>query len=112
MEYVRCENTTETTTANYLMITLKDACLDVMTCRSQAYYGAGNKSGKWKGAAAVFRFETGNESAGYLHCVSHEFNLCLSKVSQVFNMVSTMQALGIFFKYSPKRQRKLKQAIA
>ena len=46
LEYVRCENTTETTTANYLMITLKDACLDVMTCRSQAYYGAGNKSGK------------------------------------------------------------------
>ena len=83
-----------------------------MTCRSQAYDGAGNKSGKWKGAAAVFRSETGNESAGYLHCVSHEFNLCLSKVPQVFNMVSTMQALGIFFKYSPKRQRKLKQAIA
>ena len=27
-------------------------------------------------------------------------------------MVSTMQALGIFFKYFPKRQRKLEEAIA
>ena len=27
-------------------------------------------------------------------------------------MFSTMQALGIFFKYSPKRQRKLEEAIA
>ena len=36
----------------------------------------------------------------------------LPKVPQVFNMVSTMQVLGIFFKYSPKRQRKLEEAIA
>ena len=27
------------------------------------------------------------------------------------NMVSTMQMLGLLFKYSPKRQRKLEQSI-
>ena len=72
-------------------------------------------SEKSKGAAVVFRSETGNESAYYFHCASHELNLCLSKASkvpQVFNMVSTIQALGIFFKYSSKRRRKLEEAIA
>ena len=73
-------------------------------------------SGKSKRAAAVFRSKTGNESAVYFRCASHELNLCLSKASkapQVFNMVSTMQTLGVFFfKYSPKCQRKLEEAVA
>ena len=115
LEYVRCEDIKGMSIANYLITTLKDAGLDVMMCRSQTYNGAGNMSGKSKGAAVVFRSETGNESAVYFHCASHELNLCLSNVSkvpQVFNMVSTMQALGIFFKYSPKRQRKLEEVIA
>ena len=30
---------------------------------------------------------------------------------QVTNMVSTMQMLGIFFKYSSKRERKVEQTI-
>ena len=84
-------------------------------CRSQTYDGAGNMSGKVKGAAATFYMETGNDKAVYFHCASHQLNLCLSKASkvpQVFNMISTMQVLGIFFKYSPKRQRKLEASIS
>ena len=72
-------------------------------------------SGKSKGAAAVFRSKTGNENAVCFYCASYELNLCLSepsKVPQVFNMVSTIQAFDIFFKYSPKCQRKREEAIA
>ena len=72
-------------------------------------------SGKSKKAAVVFRLETKNEGAVYFHCAFHELNPCLSKASKVphvFSMFSTMQALGIFFKYSPTRQRKLEEAIA
>ena len=86
-----------------------------MMCRSQIYDGAGNMSWKSKRAAVVFWSKTENESAVYFHCAFHELNLCLSKsskVPQVFNMVSTIQALGIFFKYFPKRQRKLEEAKA
>ena len=71
-------------------------------------------AGKEKGAAAKFFSETGNEKAVYFHCPSHELYLSLSKASkilQVMSMVSTMQMLGISFKYSPKRQRKLEQSI-
>ena len=63
----------------------------------------------------VFRSETGNESTFYFHCASHELNLRLSKASKVpkvLNMVSTMLVLDIFFQCSPKRQRKLEEAIA
>ena len=72
-------------------------------------------SGKVKGAAAFFCSKTGNDKAVYFSCTSHEHNLYLSKASkvpQIYNMISTMQALGIFFKYSPKRQRKLEASIA
>ena len=83
-------------------------------CRVQTYDGAGNMTGKEKDVAAKFCSEIGNEKAVYFHCTSHELNLSLSKASkilQVMNMVSTMQMLGIFFKYSPKCQRKLEQSI-
>ena len=72
-------------------------------------------SGKVKGAAVIFCSETGNDKAVYFRCASHELNLCLSKSSKVpriYNTISTMQALAIFFKYSPNRQRKLEASIA
>ena len=115
LEYVHCEDIKGTSIANYLITTLKDAGLDVLMCRSQTYDGAGNMSGKSKGAAAVFRSKTGNENAVCFYCASYELNLCLSKpskVPQVFNMVSPIQAFDIFFKYSPKCQRKREEAIA
>ena len=76
--------------------------LNPQMCRAQTYDGAANIAGKEKGAAV------------YFHCTSHELNLSLSKASkilQAMNMVSTMQMLSIFFKYSPKLQQKLEQPI-
>ena len=49
----------------------------------------------------------------YYHCTSHSLNLSLSKackVLEVQNMMSTLQILAIFFKYSPKRHRRLEQS--
>ena len=115
LEYVDCDDIKGRSIANFLINTIKNANLDPLMCRSQTYDGAGNMSGKVKGAAATFCLEAGNDKAVYFHCASHQLNLCLSKASkvpQVFNMISTMQVLGIFFKYSPKRQRKLEASIS
>ena len=38
-------------------------------------------------------------------------NVVMCGYVQVMNVVSVMQTVGIFFKYSPKRQQKLKQSI-
>ena len=83
--------------------------------RSQTYDGAGNMSGKQNGASNQFCEIARNKKAVYFHCASHELNLCLSKASKVpdvHNMVSTMPSLGLFFKYSAKRQRILEATIA
>ena len=71
-------------------------------------------AGKVKGAANQFQVMTGSDRAPYVHCASHQLNLCLSKpskVARICNMVSTMQSLGLFFKFSPKRQRLLEKFI-
>ena len=115
LEYVSCDNIKGRSIATFLINTLKNGNLGPMMCRSQMYDGAGHMSGKLKGAAAIFCSETGNDKAVYFHCASHELNLCLSKASkvpQIYHMISTMQAFEMFFKYSPKRQRKLEASIA
>ena len=72
-------------------------------------------AGKQKGAAKRFQEKTNNPKATYIHCSSHELYLALSrasKVPEVYNMICLMQSLGVFFKFSPKRQRKLEKVIS
>ena len=72
--------------------------------------GAGDMPGKTRGPAAHFWLKTENEKAVYFLCASHELNLCLSKVSnvpQILSMIHTMQFFGLFYKFSPKSQKKV-----
>ena len=53
-------------------------------------------------------------TAIYNYCCSHDLNLVLCKASQVKEvqlMLDTVKQLGIFFKYSPKRSRRLEAAV-
>ena len=63
-----------------------------------------------KGAAAQFCLKTENEKVAYFHRASHELNLCLSKASKV-PQISTVQFLGLFYKFSPKCNRKVELLI-
>ena len=77
--------------------------IDNKLCRGQGYDGAGTMAGGQRGCQALLKTE-----AKHFHCSSHQLNLALSKacsIPEVHRMVSTMKQLGIFFKYSPKRQR-------
>ena len=50
----------------------------------------------------------------YYHCSSHQLNLALSKaccVPEIYYMISTLKSLEIYFKYSPKQQRKLESCV-
>lgn len=50
----------------------------------------------------------------YLHCAINELNLVLShafRVTEIVNMVSAVKSVGVFFKYSTKRQRQLEENI-
>ena len=114
LEYVQCESITGVAIADKLLETVKSANLDPKYCRSQTYDGAGNMAGAVKGAAKMFEEKAQNPRAPYFHCASHDLNLALSKsckVPEVKNMICAMISLGIYFKYSPKRQRALERSI-
>ena len=112
VEFVACENTTGEDICNSLLSSLENLTLLPQNCRAQTYDGAGNMSGKQKGCAA--RFQQKSPRALYLHCASHELNLALSKacaLPEIHCMLSAVQSVGIFFKYSPKRSRQLEESI-
>ena len=65
-------------------------------------------AGALNGCQALFNAEVAKET--HYHCSSHQLNLVLSKacsISEIHRMISSLKALGMFFKYSPKRQHKL-----
>ena len=113
--YVQCDSTTGESIADEIISEISKAELDPLMCRSQTYDGTGNMAGCQKGAAEKFKEKTGNAHAPYYHCASHDLNLAISKsltVQDVRNMIDAMQSLGVFFMYSPKRQRVLEAAVA
>ena len=60
------------------------------------------------------KFQESVPRASYYHCSSHQLNLALSKacaVPGIQHMLADLNALGIYFKYSPKRQRRLEDAV-
>ena len=68
--------------------------------------------GRLNGCQAKFREIV--PKALYFHCSSHKLNLVLSKASSVSSIhciLSDLKSLGIFFKYSPKRQRHLETSV-
>lgn len=91
---------------------MKKVDIELSLCRAQTYDGAGNMAGRIKGCSAHFLKIV--PEATYYHCVSHQLNLAISKtakVNEIQVMLSTLTSVGLFFKYSPKRQRKFEQSI-
>ena len=113
LEFLQCDDIKRASIAEFIINALNNAGLNPQMCRAQTCDGAGNITGKEISVAANFFSKTGNKKAVYFHCTPHELKLSLfkaSKILQIMNMVSAMEILVIFFKYSPKYQRKLKQS--
>ena len=81
-------------------------------CRGQCYDGAGNMAGRLNTASSLIARE--NEKAIYVHCMSHQLNLCIAdscSLQLVRNMMGTVRKLSEFFNNSPKRQQHLVEQI-
>ncbi len=112
LEFIACEKITGEALCTNIIESLSKAGLDVNLCRFQTMDGAGNMAGSQSGCAA--RFTRENPKAVYIHCASHQLNLVLCKsckVNEIHFMLDTLKQLGLFFKYSPKRSRRLEKAI-
>ena len=112
VSFVACSSVTGESICAEILAVLERLGLDTDLCWGQGYDGAGTMSGHMRGCQA--RFREVSPHATYFHCSSHQLNLALSKsasVSEVGAMVSNLKALGVFFKYSPKRQRAVEDAV-
>jgi len=105
LAYSDCDSIAGAALSNNLIETLTGLGLSPADCRAQTYDGAANMSGEVNGCAAKFREVAPN--APYYHCINHDLNLAISKAADVVEincMLNTITEVGIFFKYSPKRQ--------
>lgn len=112
LEYISCPDTTGEAISLNVQRCLTNVKLDIHKCRAQTYDGAGNMAGKQRGCAA--RIQEIEPKALYLHCTSHNLNLALSKgcnVPEIHCMLCALKSVGLFFKFSPKRQRCLERSI-
>ncbi|XP_078585777.1 52 kDa repressor of the inhibitor of the protein kinase-like [Branchiostoma floridae x Branchiostoma japonicum] len=110
--FAQCDNITGRALCDSIVQDLNMLNLDPANCRAQCFDGAGNMAGVVNGCAANFQRVAAR--APYFHCASHDLNLALCKackVPDIHCMIETLKTLGIFFKYSPKRQRELEKTI-
>lgn len=112
IEFIECEEITGMAICESIISCMNAVGLDPNYCRSQTMDGAGNMSGKHSGCAA--RFKDQYPKAVYHYCSCHDLNLAISKscsLKEVQICLDTLKKLGIFFKYSPKRTRRLEKAV-
>ena len=80
--------------------------------RGQAYYGASVMSTEACGVQGRTRRIA--PMALYTHCNSHLFNLSVAapcRLTSVRNMIGALKETFLFFHFSPKRQRFVKQVL-
>ena len=97
--------------ADKIKFTLEKLKLDLNDLRGQGYDGAGNMSGKHRGAATIIQHTY--PKALYIHCVSPVLNLCIVAcgIQAIRNMYGVVEENCLFFNYSPKWQQELQEHI-
>ena len=109
IELILCDTgTSGRAIADKILDTLHKLSLDPQNLRGQAYDGAGNMAGKYRGAAALIQKDF--PRAAYFHCAAHALNLCVvaaCRVQSVQNMVGMLEQVCLFFTMSPKRHGEL-----
>ena len=73
LEFVQCDNSKGASIAKFIINALNNAGLYPQMCCTQIYNGAGNMTGKEKGAATKFCAETGNKKPSTF--TAHHTNL-------------------------------------
>ena len=93
-----------------MKFTLKKRTLEINDLRGQGYDGAGNMSGKYRGAAVIIQHDY--PKALYVDCVSHVLNLCVvaaCSIQAIRNMYGVVEEICLFFNYSAKLQQELQE---
>ena len=92
---------------------ISDLGLNIENCRGQGYDGAGSMAGYKNGCSANILSK--NKKAIYTHCFSHRLNLAISKANNILsveNMMSVVQKISVFFKFSEQRRLAFELSVA
>ena len=112
-DFIVCDTgTTGVAIADKILAAVGEYGLNPEYLRGQAYDGAGNMAGKYRGAAVSIQSTC--PKAVYVHCAAHSLNLCIVAacgVQSVQNMMGTMVEICLFFSNSPKRQLEFEKHI-
>ena len=106
------EGITGKAVADLILKAVADYGLNMEDCRGQAYDGAGNMAGRYNGAARLI--QNVHKSALYVHCFSHQLNLCIaatSKIMSIDKVMNNVRIISDFFNNSPKRQQLLEKVL-
>ena len=112
LDFVHLERTTGKKIASAIKDSLVKHDLDIRKVRGQAYDGASCMSSARVGVQAEIKREA--PLALYTHCSSHVLNLSIvaaCKLPSIRNMIDVLDAVFLFFHYSPKRQRLLERVL-
>ncbi|XP_071835292.1 52 kDa repressor of the inhibitor of the protein kinase-like [Apostichopus japonicus] len=112
VEFIECENITGLALAKQILDKIDGIGLSMNECRSQSYDGAGNMAGLRRGCAS--RISNLHPKAVYYYCMSHDLNLAVSKscnLPEMQVMLDAVKQVGLFFRYSPKKQTCLEASI-
>ena len=102
--FVSTRDTTGETIAKVILNQMSQWGLDLSKIVGQGYDGAGNMSGRTKGAQA--RISSVHPAAVYVHCKNHSLNLAIvhaCKQKIVSNMFVSLREILYFLTSSPKR---------
>ena len=113
LTFMHCEEgITGKAVADLILKAVADYGLNMEDCRGQGYDEAGNMAGRYNGAARLI--QNVHKSALYVHCFSHQLNLCIaatSKIMSIDKVMNNVRIISDFFNNSPKRQQLLEKEL-
>ncbi|CAF4550281.1 unnamed protein product, partial [Rotaria sp. Silwood2] len=112
LAFIETISCTGETIANVILDYLTTYNLPFNNCVGQAYDGASNMAGTYRGCQALIKQKCSD--AEYYHCSNHCLNLSLvdsCSISYIRNMVGTIKEIINFFTDSPKRMQALRSEI-
>ncbi|CAF1444319.1 unnamed protein product [Rotaria sordida] len=112
LTFIETVSCTGETIANIVLDYLTTHNLPFDNCVGQAYDGASNMAGIYRGCQALIKSKC--PDAEYYHCSNHCLNLALvdsSSISQIRNMMGTIKEIINFFTDSPKRMHAFRSEI-
>ena len=74
--------------ADLILKAVADYGLNMEDCRGQGYDEAGNMAGRYTGAARLI--QNVHKFVLYVHCFSHQLNLCIAATSKIMGIDKVM----------------------